>query len=82
MMSLLHSHLHMYSHNTHTHTQLPFSEFFLTHRGYMQDKPFSFPRSEMGTFGILLADRVCGPFRLEIQHIKAVRNLLTSSESI
>ena len=47
----------------------------------MQDRPFSFPQSEMGTFGLLLADRVCGPFRLEIQYIKAVRNLLTSSES-
>ena len=47
----------------------------------MQDNKFSFPRSEMGTFGILLADRVCGPFRLEIQYIKAVRNLLSSGES-
>ena len=60
--------------------QLHFHEFFVTHRGYMQDSPFSFPRKNLHTFGILLADRVDGEFQLEIQHIKAVRRLLTKSE--
>ncbi len=61
--------------------QLPFSEFFLTHRGYVQDNPFSFPRQRVNTLGLLLADRVTGPFILEIQHIKAVKMLLASPES-
>ena len=60
--------------------QLNFHDFFVTHRGYMQDHPFSFPRKNLHTFGILLADRVEGEFRLEIKHIKAVRRLLIKSE--
>ncbi len=61
--------------------QLPFSEFFLTHRGYVQDNPFSFPRQKVSTFGLLLADRVNGAFVLELQHIKAVKMLLPTLES-
>lgn len=59
---------------------LNFHDFFVTHRGYMQDAPFSFPRKNLHTFGILLADRVDGEFRLEIKHIKAVRRILIKSE--
>ena len=42
----------------------------------MQDSPFSFPQSSVETFGLLMADKVNGPFELEIQHIKAVRSLV------
>lgn len=60
--------------------QLHFGDFFVTHRGYMQDTPFAFARKNLSTFGILLADRVDGEFRLEIKHIKAVRRLIATSE--
>ena len=36
----------------------------------------SFPLHSMYTFGLLLVDRTNGPFRLEIQHIKAIRSIL------
>ena len=54
--------------------QLPFHKFFLTHRGYMQDRQVYLPLQSIATFGLLVADRVNGPFKLEIQHIKAVRS--------
>ena len=41
----------------------------------------SFPREKLSTFGLLLADRVDGPFELELQYIKAVRTLLPTPES-
>ncbi|XP_003387001.1 PREDICTED: complex I intermediate-associated protein 30, mitochondrial-like [Amphimedon queenslandica] len=52
---------------------LPFHKFFLTHRGYFQDRQVVLPLKSIATFGLLVADRVNGPFKLEIQHIKAVR---------
>ena len=62
--------------------QLGFGDFFVTHRGYMQDKQMSFPRETVSTFGLLLADRIIGPFSLEIQYIKAIRTLVpTARES-
>ena len=48
----------------------------------MQDYTFNFPRNKIAALGLLLADRVNGPFRLEIQYIKAVKSLFTTSESI
>ena len=68
--------------HTHTHLQLPFKDFFVTHRGYMQDTEFSFPRATVATVGILLADRVQGPFQLEIQYIKAVRRITTGFQAV
>ncbi len=41
----------------------------------MQDNDFSFPRATVATVGVLLADRVQGQFKLELQHIKAVRKV-------
>ena len=62
--------------------QLGFGDFFVTHRGYMQDRQMSFPRETVSTFGLLLADRIIGPFSLEIQYIKAIRTLVpTARES-
>lgn len=61
--------------------QVPFGQFFLTHRGYMQDHQMSFPRKTVSTLGLLLADRISGPFALEVQYIKAVRTLVTRRES-
>lgn len=49
----------------------------------MQDHQMSFPRRSVYTFGLVLADRVNGPFQLEIQYIKAVRSLVHyKSESV
>jgi len=39
----------------------------------MQDVELQFSRERVTTFGILLVDRINGPFSLEIEHIKAVR---------
>ena len=47
----------------------------------MQDHQMSFPRKAVSTFGLLLADRISGPFALEMQYIKAVRTLVTKRES-
>ena len=62
------------------HLQLPFSDFVLTNRGYLQDHQIIFPRSTMSTFGLLLADKVVGPFELEIQTIQAVRRMSTKHD--
>ena len=60
--------------------QLPFSEFFLTNRGYMQDAQTLLPRASVNTVGLLLADKVTGPFELELQAVKVVRRLTTRTE--
>ena len=57
--------------------QLPFSEFVLTNRGYMQDHLTLLPRASVSTVGLLLADKVIGPFELELQEIKVVRRMST-----
>ncbi len=46
----------------------------------MQDSEFSFPRKNLQTFGVLLADRVDGEFELDIKYIKAVRRFTAKSE--
>ena len=51
---------------------LPFKDFLFTNRGYLQDKEYFFATSLVKTVGILLADRVNGPFKLEIDSICAV----------
>lgn len=56
----------------HLSLQLPFSEFFLTNRGYMQDHQTLLPTASISTVGLLLADKVAGPFELELQSITVV----------
>ena len=51
---------------------LPFKDFLFTSRGYIQDKEYFFATSLIKTIGILLTDRIDGPFRLEIDSICAV----------
>ena len=60
--------------------QLPFSEFVLTNRGYMQDHQILLPRASISTVGLLLADKVIGPFELELQFIKVVRRMSIRTE--
>jgi NADH dehydrogenase [ubiquinone] 1 alpha subcomplex assembly factor 1 len=52
--------------------QLSFDSFILTNRGYVQDFHIKFAPQNVRTIGVLLADRTNGPFRLEIDYIKAV----------
>jgi hypothetical protein len=54
---------------------LPFSEFVLTHRGYLQDHQMNLPRQYLSTVGLMLADRTDGPFQLDIKYINAVQTL-------
>ncbi len=49
--------------------QIPFSKFFLTSKGRIQDKQEPMPRDRVSTFGISVADKINGPFRLEIDYI-------------
>jgi NADH dehydrogenase [ubiquinone] 1 alpha subcomplex assembly factor 1 len=59
---------------------LPFWEFVLTNYGYMQDRPTLLPLASVSTVGLLLADKVMGPFELELQSIRAVRRMSTRRE--
>ena len=43
----------------------------------MQDNQTLLPRSSLSSVGLLLADKVVGPFELELQTIKAVRRMTT-----
>lgn len=52
--------------------KVPFDSFFLTNRGYLQDTQMMLNPKNLQHFGILLADRMEGPFSLEIAHIQAV----------
>ncbi|EDV23761.1 uncharacterized protein TRIADDRAFT_57282 [Trichoplax adhaerens] len=58
--------------------RIPFSNFFLANSGYMQDKDadISYAIARIRTIGLLLADRVDGPFQLEIDNIKVVRSAM------
>ena len=59
---------------------LPFSEFFQTNYGYIQDQEILLPTASISTFGLTLVDKVIGPFELEMQHITAVRRATTRTE--
>lgn len=49
--------------------QIPFSKFYLSHRGRIQDTQGHLPLNIVNSFGITLADRVEGPFCLEIDYV-------------
>ena len=55
---------------------IPFSKFILTHRGAIQDKQTPFDREEVINFSITLADRVNGPFNLEIAKVGLLKQNL------
>ncbi|GJQ66294.1 hypothetical protein Trydic_g4340 [Trypoxylus dichotomus] len=49
--------------------KVPFSKFFLSSKGRIQDKQFPLPLSRITSFGFSIGDKVNGSFNLEIQYI-------------
>lgn len=57
---------------------LPFSDFLLTHRGTIVPHQQEMDPTAISGFGVLLADGRPGPFRLEIESIRATREFDTA----
>ncbi|KAG8265917.1 Complex I intermediate-associated protein 30, mitochondrial [Homalodisca vitripennis] len=49
--------------------QIPFSKFFFTSKGRIQDIQYPVPLFNIASFGITLGERTPGPFHLEIDYI-------------
>lgn len=54
--------------------QIPFTKFFLHHKGRIQDKQYKINLQEIKTFSITLMDQNNGPFSLEIDHVGCMRD--------
>ncbi|XP_061825009.1 complex I intermediate-associated protein 30, mitochondrial [Nerophis lumbriciformis] len=60
--------------------KIPFSKFFLTHRGRIQDSQCCLWLDKINTIGFTLADKADGPFQLEIDYIGVCKDHAHISE--
>ncbi|XP_061897236.1 complex I intermediate-associated protein 30, mitochondrial [Entelurus aequoreus] len=60
--------------------KIPFSKFFLTHRGRIQDGQCCLWLDKINTVGFTLADKADGPFQLEIDYIGVCKDRAHLSE--
>lgn len=60
---------------------MPFSRFFFSSKGTIQDKQSSVDSGRVTSFGITVADKNKGPFKLEIDHISVENDPLHTEES-
>ena len=58
----------------HFHFQIPFSKFYFSSRGFVQDLQSPPPTDEIAGLGISLMDRIDGPFCLEIEDIGVIKD--------
>jgi NADH dehydrogenase [ubiquinone] 1 alpha subcomplex assembly factor 1 len=58
-----------------TTVAIPFRDLRLTRRGRVEALQFDFQAEALSGFGVLLADNVEGPFRFEMQYLRAIRNV-------
>lgn len=54
--------------------QIPFSNFALLYHGAFQDEQVPIYKEQISSIGITLADRMPGPFHLEIDYIGALHD--------
>jgi len=52
--------------------QIPFNDFLLTNSGYVQNEQPMLDVTRINTVGVLLADRMDGPFELALRSISAI----------
>lgn len=54
--------------------KIPFSDFFLTYRGYLEESSPKWYGQNIKSVGILMAERYDGPFKIDIEYIKAIKD--------
>lgn len=76
-----------YSYPLHTHggpywqyEHIPFSRFFHTVYGRIMDRQYPITQTRISSFGIVLMDRIEGPFRLEIDFIGVYKDISHKEE--
>ncbi|XP_057715576.1 complex I intermediate-associated protein 30, mitochondrial [Corythoichthys intestinalis] len=60
--------------------KIPFSKFFLTHRGRIQDDQHPLWLDKINTIGFTLGDKAVGPFQLEIDYIGVCKDYAHTEE--
>lgn len=53
---------------------IPFDQFHLTYRGYLEEPCLPFDGRDLKHVGIMMAERKPGPFKIEVEHISVCRS--------